>query len=196
MASEQCPQASKTINQVDVNFVFAAKAQKLMNSTELSGYSFNYDDYTGISLKAEILRIFPQLKSIGDAMDIAVNEEYITSDRLVVLKDRDVIAVLPHVTAMDESDLFPERQEDAILEFLFFGIAGSLMSFGTCKALFVIGKYTGLSLKQQVLKTFQVLEPIKDTVIIALNGEYVAEDETVIVNKGDTIAVIPPLSGG
>lgn len=40
------------------------------------------------------------------------------------------------------------------------------------------------------------LEPIADNIILAINEEYHTLDDTVHLNIGDSIAVIPPLSGG
>lgn len=40
------------------------------------------------------------------------------------------------------------------------------------------------------------LSPIKETVIVALNQEYVAKEQRVEVRPGDEVAVIPPISGG
>ena len=57
---------------------------------------------------------------------------------------------------------------------------------------------TGAQLLRSVLAGFPALEPIKGSVILAHNLEYVdVEVETPIsVREDDEIAVIPPVSGG
>lgn len=40
------------------------------------------------------------------------------------------------------------------------------------------------------------LSDISGNIILAVNEEYLKLDEVVRLNSGDTIAVIPPLSGG
>ena len=40
------------------------------------------------------------------------------------------------------------------------------------------------------------LQPIEQTIAIALNLKYLSLNESVEINSGDTIALIPPISGG
>ena len=40
------------------------------------------------------------------------------------------------------------------------------------------------------------LTSIRNTFILALNKEYIEEDEVITLKPGDELAVIPPLSGG
>lgn len=40
------------------------------------------------------------------------------------------------------------------------------------------------------------LLPIKDTVVLALNQDYIEHNTQINLKPGDEIAVIPPISGG
>ncbi len=40
------------------------------------------------------------------------------------------------------------------------------------------------------------LEGVMKSCVLALNQEYLAQDESVVIKEGDEVAVIPPLSGG
>lgn len=40
------------------------------------------------------------------------------------------------------------------------------------------------------------LETIRDTLVLAVNEEFVPLDSTLVLSQKDEIAVIPPLSGG
>ena len=52
-------------------------------------------------------------------------------------------------------------------------------------------------LKSALLKQFNDLEIISQSFILAVNQEYVLEEETnVVLHSGDEVAVIPPISGG
>lgn len=59
-------------------------------------------------------------------------------------------------------------------------------------------KTTGSQLLKLVLSSFPDLEPIKDSIILAHNLEYIDIKGTtpITVKHGDEIAVIPPVSGG
>jgi molybdopterin converting factor small subunit len=52
-------------------------------------------------------------------------------------------------------------------------------------------------LKSALLKHFHDLESISGSFILAVNQEYVSEEETsIFLQPGDEVAVIPPISGG
>ncbi|XP_071493513.1 uncharacterized protein [Diadema antillarum] len=43
---------------------------------------------------------------------------------------------------------------------------------------------------------FPRLLPIRDTLVLAVNQEYVSDEGQLTLCEGDEVAVIPPLSGG
>lgn len=45
------------------------------------------------------------------------------------------------------------------------------------------------------ISVFSLL-PLKDTVVLALNQDYIERDTHITLKPGDEIAVIPPISGG
>lgn len=52
-------------------------------------------------------------------------------------------------------------------------------------------------LKQQLTQFFPQLIPIQESFILALNQEYIRADQGLLhLSSVDTIAVIPPISGG
>lgn len=63
---------------------------------------------------------------------------------------------------------------------------------GTFNVDSVIG-YT--ELLQEIVQEYS-LSDISGNIILAVNEEYLNRDEVVRLNSGDSIAVIPPLSGG
>ena len=81
---------------------------------------------------------------------------------------------------------------------LFFAKARELAGVGGVDFHDLPAASTGAGLLKAVLARFPVLDPIKDSVILAHNLEYidVAGDEPVEIKEGDEIAVIPPVSGG
>jgi len=50
-------------------------------------------------------------------------------------------------------------------------------------------------LLERVIGTFG-LEKMADCIALALNQNYVAEEDNLVLKEGDELAVIPPLSGG
>lgn len=79
---------------------------------------------------------------------------------------------------------------------LFFAKARELVSAEE-ESVIIESKMTASNLKVTVLEKFPALEPIQKSIILALNQEYLNEDENAITLKdGDEIAIIPPLSGG
>ena len=52
-------------------------------------------------------------------------------------------------------------------------------------------------LKQLILKSYPELTPIQDSFFLALNQGYISEEQVLLqLNSADSIAVIPPISGG
>ncbi|GAB1603011.1 hypothetical protein Ahia01_000581400 [Argonauta hians] len=47
-----------------------------------------------------------------------------------------------------------------------------------------------------LLQTFPRLQPLKGSMVLALNEEYISLEDSFCLSNGDDIAVIPPLSGG
>ncbi|XP_023335327.1 molybdopterin synthase sulfur carrier subunit-like [Eurytemora carolleeae] len=50
-------------------------------------------------------------------------------------------------------------------------------------------------LKSKIIQSFPVLDKLGGTWLLALNEAYIDTDR-VTLNTGDTLAVIPPISGG
>eukprot|EP00048_Salpingoeca_helianthica_P017786 m.238996 g.238996 ORF g.238996 m.238996 type:complete len:86 (+) comp22208_c0_seq1:3-260(+) len=55
---------------------------------------------------------------------------------------------------------------------------------------------TGQELLQQLCTHYQGLAVIQRNLVLALNEEYVDMESPLALRAGDTLAVIPPLSGG
>jgi molybdopterin converting factor subunit 1 len=55
----------------------------------------------------------------------------------------------------------------------------------------------GTLLKETILSTYPSLSAIADNIVLAVNQDYI-EDEEAELNlvEGDEVAVIPPISGG
>eukprot|EP00040_Diaphanoeca_grandis_P014334 m.72626 g.72626 ORF g.72626 m.72626 type:complete len:87 (+) comp24471_c0_seq1:138-398(+) len=80
---------------------------------------------------------------------------------------------------------------------LFFAKARELASVDGAELDFEPAEATGTQILSQIVRAIPSLEDIKSTCVLALNEEYVDMDgQTVQLNVGDTLAVIPPLSGG
>ena len=61
----------------------------------------------------------------------------------------------------------------------------------------VITPLSYTELKQQLIQYFPQLIPIQESFILALNQEYLQADQGLLqLSPVDTIAVIPPISGG
>lgn len=50
-------------------------------------------------------------------------------------------------------------------------------------------------LLEEVVQRFS-LQPIRNSLILAVNEEYSQEDAQLLLKDGDVLAVIPPISGG
>ncbi|OCU02540.1 molybdopterin synthase sulfur carrier subunit [Xenopus laevis] len=65
------------------------------------------------------------------------------------------------------------------------------------ETLTVSTEITSQQLWDQIVRSHPSLSAIQDQVVLAVRQEYVAiGDELLILNTGDEIAVIPPISGG
>lgn len=53
-----------------------------------------------------------------------------------------------------------------------------------------------VALEKALLVTHPDLQQIWPTCVLARNQEYLAKGESVMLNEGDELAVIPPISGG
>ena len=79
------------------------------------------------------------------------------------------------------------------LKILTFGIARDIIGSGATFNFETPEGTTVAALKQQLLNTYPIFGNLS-SLMIAVNEEY-GDDETVI-NAGDDIALIPPVSGG
>lgn len=57
---------------------------------------------------------------------------------------------------------------------------------------------TAAQLRLNIINLFPCLKVIENNFLIALNEEYLSldDDVTVVLNSGDELAIIPPISGG
>ena len=86
---------------------------------------------------------------------------------------------------------------DITLSIYFF--ASSREFVGTNKSTIKLSKsITANKVKEEILKQFPILEKLNSCFVLSLNEEYIDFDSEELLNLkiGDTIAVIPPLSGG
>ncbi|KAK9826854.1 hypothetical protein WJX81_008226 [Elliptochloris bilobata] len=55
---------------------------------------------------------------------------------------------------------------------------------------------TSQDLLESLLREYPLLKEITGSCVLALNQEYLAQDEAKALRDGDEVAVIPPISGG
>lgn len=77
---------------------------------------------------------------------------------------------------------------------LFFAKARELTGSAECK-IDVSRKISASDLLNRVVNTFE-LESIRNQIVLAINEQFVDPDSILTLSDKDTIAVIPPLSGG
>lgn len=80
------------------------------------------------------------------------------------------------------------------VKILFFAKARELTGRTECR-ITVPRKLSYVDLADKIISQFN-LESIRDTLILAVNEEFVAANTTLMLSEKDEIAVIPPLSGG
>lgn len=83
---------------------------------------------------------------------------------------------------------------EAQVKILFFAKARELTGKKECR-ITVPRRLSYVDLIDKVIGQFE-LERIRDTLILAVNEEFVPSDATLSLSEKDEIAVIPPLSGG
>lgn len=88
------------------------------------------------------------------------------------------------------------EDERICVKLLFFAKARELMEKHEMEALFPSGSYDFQKLLLEILNICKNLQPIAESVILAINEEYVDKSGNISLKTGDEIAVIPPLSGG
>jgi molybdopterin converting factor subunit 1 len=79
------------------------------------------------------------------------------------------------------------------LRVLFFGPVRERLGIGECQVP-CTNEISTDDLWVQLIERFPTLAPLRPTVRLARNGEFLREDE--VVRSGDEIALIPPVSGG
>lgn len=77
---------------------------------------------------------------------------------------------------------------------LFFAKARELTEKAECK-ISVSKEISASDLLNKIINTFE-LEIIRNQIILAVNEEFVDPSSTLVLSEKDTIAIIPPLSGG
>ncbi|KOC61974.1 Molybdopterin synthase sulfur carrier subunit [Habropoda laboriosa] len=80
------------------------------------------------------------------------------------------------------------------VKILFFAKARELTGKKECY-ITVPKKLSYNNLRDRVISQYK-LEDIRDTLILAVNEEFVSSNATLVLSEKDEIAVIPPLSGG
>ncbi|XP_063996738.1 molybdopterin synthase sulfur carrier subunit isoform X2 [Pogoniulus pusillus] len=66
-----------------------------------------------------------------------------------------------------------------------------------CEALSVPRQITSLQLWEEIVRAHPRLAAIRDQVVLAVRQEYVLlGDHLLVLQPGDEVAVIPPISGG
>lgn len=80
------------------------------------------------------------------------------------------------------------------IQVLFFAKARELC--GQKQSYLLIPSVTSYNhLLDEIVKKFS-LEPLQDSLLLAINEEYTTADSEIQLKEGDEVAVIPPLSGG
>lgn len=82
------------------------------------------------------------------------------------------------------------------VKLLFFAKAKELVGKSEAEAKFLRNNFTKKTLLEDIFNIYEVLQPLANCLLLAINEEYVDSSETFYLNEGDTIAVMPPLSGG
>lgn len=84
--------------------------------------------------------------------------------------------------------------EQVEVKILFFAKARELTGLKECKII-VSRKLSYTELLDTIVASFH-FESIRDTLILAVNEEFVSQDSILELSEKNEIAVIPPLSGG
>lgn len=88
-------------------------------------------------------------------------------------------------------------QEDKVcVKLLFFAKAREVMGKHEMEAMLSPGPYNSQKLLNEVISSCENLKPLAESVILALNEEYIHKMGEFSLKDRDEIAVIPPLSGG
>ncbi|XP_009577760.1 PREDICTED: molybdopterin synthase sulfur carrier subunit {ECO:0000255/HAMAP-Rule:MF_03051}-like, partial [Fulmarus glacialis] len=87
--------------------------------------------------------------------------------------------------------LFPEQ-----VSVLYFARSAELAGL-RCETLSVPRQITSLQLWEEIVKVHPRLAVIRDQVVFAVRQEYVLlGDQLLVLQSGDEVAIIPPISGG
>lgn len=61
----------------------------------------------------------------------------------------------------------------------------------------IVSATTPRSVLQTLLETFPGLVAISNDIVLSLNEEYIEiDDQEIVLQAGDELAIIPPISGG
>jgi len=82
----------ETLTQVQVTVLFFAKARELSGSAECKIHIPK--EISASALLDKIVNIF-ELESISNQIILAVNEQFVESNSVLVLTERDTIAIIP-----------------------------------------------------------------------------------------------------
>ena len=85
--------------------------------------------------------------------------------------------------------------EKVCVNVLFFAAARELTGVNSTDL--TITSETNLhTILQDIINVYNNLSEIREGVILSVNQEYLQSEENIVLNTGDEIAVIPPISGG
>ena len=86
--------------------------------------------------------------------------------------------------------------EQISVKILFFANAKEAVGKESSEIVINSSVKTKSGLLDSIELSFPDLKPLQRTFAIALNEEYLQDQEEVEISAGDTVAIIPPLSGG
>lgn len=86
--------------------------------------------------------------------------------------------------------------ERVSVKLLFFAKARELVGRSEAEANFSKNNFTKKTLLDEITKIYEILQPLVNCLLLAVNEEYVDSSETIHLKDGDIVAVMPPLSGG
>uniref|UniRef100_A0A8U7NPW9 Molybdopterin synthase sulfur carrier subunit n=1 Tax=Corvus moneduloides TaxID=1196302 RepID=A0A8U7NPW9_CORMO len=90
----------------------------------------------------------------------------------------------------------PEHPACKSVSVLYFARSAELAGL-RCETLSVPREITSLQLWEEIVKAHPRLAVIRDQVVFAVRQEYVLlGDQLLVLQPGDEVAIIPPISGG
>lgn len=88
-----------------------------------------------------------------------------------------------------------DTNEQVEVTVLFFAKSRELVEKPSAQ-IFLPKLLTGRDLVANIINSFPSLSDIQDSVVIAVNQNYIEQDSEIGFQGGEEVAVIPPISGG